>query len=277
MPVADDIRAILLAYFQFPRDLPEDYECPPQAEGQSREVYEQCIEDLKLFWCLQNINVGRLKHLRAKFKDVLYPILTCSKYIIEILIGTVIFNGRSAVHDDGINASITCEDLDWLFAQPASFFATLLANRKSFKAAWLGESKEKLLKVGRYYYALTMEVDLFLVPVEFPYHNPYYNRADESTLAMAAQSSRLLDINNAVFRDPIFYFKLKLMMDIEEHMKPSIVGISTSARGKTSLENFAALNPEGSFNNLQDRVMMIAAHRPPMGWYAANLFCCYFY
>ena len=132
MPVADDIRAILLAYFQFPRDLPEDYECPPQAEGQSREVYEHCVEDLKLFWCLQNINVGRLKHLRAKFKDVLYPILTYSKYIIEILIGTVMFNGRSAVHDDGINASITCEDLDWLFAQPASFFATLLANRKSF-------------------------------------------------------------------------------------------------------------------------------------------------
>jgi hypothetical protein len=215
-----------------------------------------------------NFYDGDLRKLRSMFtEDVVYPILTCSKEIMELLIGTTIFNGRSVVHDDGINVSITYEDIDWLFTQPDSFFSTLFANRNSSKARWLGGLKEKLLKVGRYYYALTMAVDLFLIPVDFPYHNAYFNRADESTLEMAIQSARLMEVNNMIFRNPLLYFKLKLMLDLEEHMNPSMgVGIAASAKGPTNLENFAALNPDATFNGIQERIMMVAAHRVPMGW-----------
>jgi len=246
--------------------LPEDYSDPDQAKGQSKKAYDRCIENLKLFWCLQAISVHKLKVLKSKFPNELFPIVTCSSEIMNLLIGTTIFNGRDVVLDDGINAALTYEDVDWLFTQPPSFFDSLYASRNSFKATWLGGLQEKLLKVGRYYYALTQAVDLFLIPVDFPYHNPFFNRADESTLGMGMQSGRILNVNNALFRDPVIYFKLKLMMELEEDINPSPVGIATAPTARVNIENFAALNPDCTFNNLQSKIMMVAAHRQPMGW-----------
>ena len=63
MPIADDIRAILLATFVFSKDLPEDFECPARAEGQSEEVYKTCIESLQLLFCLQKMLPKKLRCL----------------------------------------------------------------------------------------------------------------------------------------------------------------------------------------------------------------------